>query len=106
MNKTFIKFASAAVIAGGVGVFGFGPGTGVAQAAPEFAPVYHWCPGDQWDPSWGDNWEWGACHDDHHRDFDGDDHRRDHWDDRDRDRWRDDQPPMFCIPFVNCPPPS
>ncbi|MFZ0905000.1 MAG: hypothetical protein WAN71_14250, partial [Mycobacterium sp.] len=26
---------------------------------------YHWCPGDQWDPSWGKayDWDWNHCHD-------------------------------------------
>jgi hypothetical protein len=48
-----------------------------AQAQPAPLPDYHWCPGQWWDPGWGDNWEWGACHDDHHRDLDGYDHSRD-----------------------------
>lgn len=34
-----------------------------AQAAP--APSNHWCPGDQWNPGWGQayDWDWGQCHD-------------------------------------------
>ncbi|HUH72594.1 MAG TPA: hypothetical protein VLZ05_29380 [Mycobacterium sp.] len=24
---------------------------------------YHWCPGDQWNPGWGNSWDWNACHD-------------------------------------------
>jgi hypothetical protein len=36
-----------------------------AQAAPDPAPNYHWCPGNQWDPSWGNisDWDWNQCHD-------------------------------------------
>jgi hypothetical protein len=34
-------------------------------------PTYHWCPGDNWDPAWGLNWEWARCHDDFRRDIDG-----------------------------------
>jgi hypothetical protein len=32
-----------------------------AQAQPAPLPDYHWCPGQWWDPGWGDNWEWGAA---------------------------------------------
>ena len=32
-------------------------------------PDYHWCPGQFWDPGWGNNWDWGRCHDDGY--FDG-----------------------------------
>ena len=64
--------------------------TVVAQAQPAPLPDYHWCPGEYWDPGWGDNWEWGRCHDDHWRD--GEPRDRDHWqggDPRDYDHWRD-----------------
>jgi len=54
-----------------------GVASGIAQAAPMPAPLYHWCPGDIWDPGSGFNWEWLACHDDWHRDIDGDWHDRD-----------------------------
>ena len=40
-------------------------------------PDYHWCPGQFWDPGWGNNWYWGRCHDDFYGD--GDPHDRDHW---------------------------
>ena len=40
-------------------------------------PDYHWCPGQFWDPGWGNNWDWGRCHDDVY--FDGEPHDRDHW---------------------------
>jgi hypothetical protein len=44
-----------------------------------YVPRYHWCPGQFWDPGWGFNWDWGTCHDDHHRDNDAGDHSRDWW---------------------------
>jgi hypothetical protein len=36
-----------------------------AQAAPAPLPANHWCPGQQWDPAWGNNygWDWNQCHD-------------------------------------------
>jgi len=40
-------------------------------------PAYHWCPGQWWDPGWGNNFDWGRCHDDFY--FDGEPHDRDHW---------------------------
>ena len=50
-----------------------------AQAQPDFAqaPPYHWCPGEAWLQGWGFNWEWAECHDNTHRDVDGDNHVRD-----------------------------
>jgi hypothetical protein len=48
-----------------------------AQARPAPSPEYQWCPGQFWDPGWGNNWDGGNCHDDHHRDRDGNDHRND-----------------------------
>lgn len=30
-----------------------------------------------WHPEWGNNWDGGVCHDDFHRDMDGNDHTRD-----------------------------
>lgn len=34
-----------------------------AQAAP--APTDHWCPGEPWNPAWGNvlDWDWNRCHD-------------------------------------------
>ncbi|TDO07188.1 hypothetical protein EV580_6152 [Mycobacterium sp. BK086] len=36
-----------------------------AQGAPAPLPAYnhHWCPGDNWDPHWGNNSDWNNCHD-------------------------------------------
>lgn len=51
----------------GLGLVGLGAAD-IAQAHPApFAPMpdYHWCPGQPFDPAWGDNWDWGRCHDDH-----------------------------------------
>jgi hypothetical protein len=84
MKKTFVGLAATMVATGGLGLAGLGLASGTAQAEPGFVPLYHWCPGDFWDPGWGDNWEWGGCHDDFHRDADGWDHSRD---------WRPDQGP-------------
>jgi hypothetical protein len=82
------------LVSGGVGLTGLGLASGTAQAEPTPAPLYHWCPGDFWDPGWGFNWDWGLCHDDWHRDIDGDWHDRDwrgDWGDRGGD-WHPDHP--------------
>ena len=71
-------------VSAGLGMVGLGLASGTAQAEPAPVPLYHWCPGDFWDPGWGDNWDGGNCHDDFTRDMDG-------WD-RSRD-WRPDQGP-------------
>jgi hypothetical protein len=88
--KRITRVAAATVITtAGLGLAGLGA-TAVAQAQPAPLPDYHWCPGEYWDPGWGDNWEWGRCHDDHWRD--GEPRDRDHWqggDPRDYDHWRD-----------------
>ena len=95
---------------------GLGLSLGTAGAVVGAMPEYHWCPGDNFDPGWGNNWEPNACHDDFHRDGDGGDHSRDYrpYGDRGGDyRGGDYGPPPppggwatppFCIPFVNCPP--
>ena len=62
-------------MATGLGLGSVGAATVAAAQVSEF-PSYHWCPGQDWHPEWGDNWDAGTCHDDHHRDIDGDDHRR------------------------------
>lgn len=88
MRKNIVRIATAIVVSGGVGLTGLGLATGTAQAEPIPAPMYHWCPGDFWDPGWGFNWEWNTCHDDFHRDVDGGWHDRDwhpDWNNGDRD---------------------
>src|ERR1700731_836536 len=99
MSKRFVGLATTALVTGGLGLAGLGLASGTAQADIGPVPLYHWCPGDFWDPGWGDNWDGGNCHDDFHRDIDGDWHDRDwHPDwghDRDTDRggpWQPWQP--------------
>jgi hypothetical protein len=60
----------------GLGLASVGAATVAPAQIGEF-PSYHWCPGQDWHPEWGDNWDAGTCHDDRHRDIDGNDHHRD-----------------------------
>jgi hypothetical protein len=87
MKTKVVSAASAVLVSCGVGVSGIGPVSSTAQAEPIAAPLYHWCPGDFWDPGWGFNWEWSDCHDDWHRDTDGDWHDRDWHPDPDDHDW-------------------
>jgi hypothetical protein len=114
MNGNILRAAAAVLMSGGVGLAGLGVASGIAQATPVPAPLYHWCPGDFWDPGWGFNWEWFACHDDWHRDIDGDwhdrdwrpdrdDHHRDDWDDHHGDH-RDDHDRDHDGPWQPWPP--
>ena len=61
-------------LAAGMGLAGLGVAAD-AQAQP--GPFPQWCPGDFWDPGWGNNWEWGRCHDDGF--FDGEPRDGGHW---------------------------
>jgi hypothetical protein len=78
-NNLRLAATTFALIAG-LGLAGLGAATN-AQAQP--GPFPQWCPGDFWDPGWGDNWDGGRCHDNwrafgpnDHRGFDGPgDHR-------------------------------
>ncbi|HME75943.1 MAG TPA: hypothetical protein VKI00_09890 [Mycobacterium sp.] len=83
MRKGIAGLAATMVATGGLGLAGLGLASGTAQADIAPVPQYHWCPGDNWEPGWGDNWNWGGCHDDHHMDADGWDHSHDWWGDRD-----------------------
>ncbi|WP_077088640.1 hypothetical protein [Mycobacterium rhizamassiliense] len=59
--KTIPRFA--ATIFAGASLLGLA-GVGVAsdvQAQP--GPFPQWCPGEYWDPGWGNNWDWNGCHD-------------------------------------------
>jgi hypothetical protein len=71
------RIAAATAIASGLGLAGVGAAS-IAEAQP-MAPLpdYHWCPGQFWDPGWGNNWEWGRCHDDGF--FDGEPRDAGHW---------------------------
>jgi hypothetical protein len=96
------RFATNVVLSGSLGLAALGLAGGIAQGQPMAPiPTYHWCPGDNWDPGWGNNWDGGNCHDDHHRDIDYNNHDRDYRGDDGPGRWG---PPPPCIPFVNCPP--
>jgi hypothetical protein len=78
---------SSFVLTAGLGLAGLGAAA-VAQAQPAPFPDYHWCPGQWWDPGWGDNWDGGRCHDDHWRNGE----YRDHWHGGPYDEhWRGDQ---------------
>lgn len=142
--KKLVELTATVVATGTLGFAGLALSTGIAGAVVGgAAPQYHWCPGDYFDPGWGNNWEPGGCHDDFHRDGDGGDHSRDYRPYGDRGDFRDgefrdgapywgppgyygapdyappgnywgppgyDEPPpppvvpVFCIPFVDCPP--
>ena len=74
MRRSLAGLGAATLLAGA----SFGLITGTAQAAPGFIPTYHWCPGQGFDPGWGPNWDPNVCHDDFHRDNDGDFHGNDY----------------------------
>jgi hypothetical protein len=74
--KNIKRIAAATALATGLGLAGLGAAS-VAEAYPGPMPDYHWCPGQWWDPGWGNNWDGGRCHDDFYGD--GDPHDRDHW---------------------------
>src|ERR1700676_2434858 len=59
--KNPARFAAAtAVLAAGLGLAGLGVAT---EAQAQVGPFPQWCPGDSWDPGWGNNWDGGGCHD-------------------------------------------
>src|ERR1700733_1640669 len=59
--KNPARFAAAtAVMAAGLGLAGLGVAT---EAQAQVGPFPQWCPGDFWDPGWGNNWDGGRCHD-------------------------------------------
>ncbi len=74
--KTIKRIAAATALTTGLGLAGLGVAS-VAEAYPGPMPDYHWCPGQWWDPGWGNNFDWGRCHDDFY--YDGEPHDRDHW---------------------------
>jgi hypothetical protein len=63
MKKTVRMVAASAAVAAGMGLAGLAVAT-EAHAQP--GPLPTWCPGDFWDPGWGNNWDWGGCHDNFH----------------------------------------
>jgi hypothetical protein len=84
MRERVLRATTVVLMSGSVALTGSGPAIGVAQAEPIPVPMYHWCPGEFWDPLWGFNFDWFTCHDDWHRDSDGDRHDRDWHPDHDR----------------------
>ena len=62
MKNNLRLAATTFAMVAGLGLAGLGVATN-AQAQP--GPFPQWCPGNFWDPGWGDNWDWGQCHDWH-----------------------------------------
>ncbi len=128
--KKLLELTAATVLATGtLGFAGFGASMGIADAQVGSLPEYHWCPGQNFDPGWGDNWDPNVCHDDFHRDGDGDWHGNDYHGNDYHGGWQNGPPPPppgnyytppgyvgpppppggwqpapFCIPFVTCAP--
>jgi hypothetical protein len=61
--KNIKRIAAATALTTGLGLAGLGAAS-VAEAYPGPMPDYHWCPGQFYDPGWGNNWDWNRCHDD------------------------------------------
>ncbi|WP_428341433.1 hypothetical protein [Mycobacterium sp.] len=59
MKRTVRIVAASAAVAAGMGLAGLAVAT-EAHAQP--GPLPTWCPGEFWDPGWGNNWDWGGCH--------------------------------------------
>jgi hypothetical protein len=77
--KNIKRIAAATAITTGLGLAGLGAAS-VAGALPGPGgplPDYHWCPGQWWDPGWGQNWGGDRCHDDYY--FDGEPRDQGHW---------------------------
>jgi hypothetical protein len=75
-TKPWVRRFTSVLVGGGLAMATFGAAFGstfglaggigpLARAAPPPAPTNHWCPGDQWNPGWGEvyDWEWNHCHD-------------------------------------------
>jgi hypothetical protein len=74
--KNIKRIAAATALTAGLGLAGLGAAS-VAEAYPGPMPDYHWCPGQFWDPGWGNNWDWNRCHEDGY--YDGEPHDQGHW---------------------------
>jgi hypothetical protein len=120
LKRSLVGLGAATLLAGAAS---FGLASGTAQAAPGFIPDYHWCPGQFFDPGWGPNWDQNVCHDDFHRDNDGNFHGNDYRGGPPPPQYAAPgtyyvppgyngpppppggwQAPPFCVPFVTCPP--
>jgi hypothetical protein len=64
-TRSWIRLCTSVLAGGALAWSGIGLTGGVAQGAPPPAPSYHWCPGDPWNPGWGNvnDWDWNHCHD-------------------------------------------
>ena len=64
-TSPWVRLCAGVLASGGLAVTGLGLAGGIAQGAPPPAPSSRWCPGDQWNPVWGNisDWDWGHCHD-------------------------------------------
>jgi hypothetical protein len=51
------------LVTAGLGLAGWGLASGTARAEVGPVPEFQWCPGQDWHPEWGVNWDWGNCHD-------------------------------------------
>jgi hypothetical protein len=60
MQKSVRLVVGTAALAAGLGLAGLATAIEV-EAQP--GPFPTWCPGDFWDPGWGNNWDGGGCHD-------------------------------------------
>lgn len=87
MKITARVAACALGLTAGLGLAGLGAAAD-ANAYPGQFPAYHWCPGQPWDPGWGNNWDWNRCHDNGY--YDGDPHDAGHW--RGPGPWHPDGP--------------
>ncbi len=85
--KNVKRIAAATALSTGLGLAGLGAAS-VAEAYPGPMPDYHWCPGQNWDPAWGNNWDSNRCHDDHYHD--GDSHDQGNW--HGQGQWHPDGP--------------
>lgn len=71
------RIVAATALMAGLGLAAVGEAS-TAEARPAAPlPVYHWCPGQWFDPAWGRNWDTTRCHDDNY--LDGEPHDRAHW---------------------------
>ena len=75
--KNIKRIAAATALTTGLGLAGLGAAS-LAEAQPAGPlPDYHWCPGQFYDPGWGNNWDWNRCHDDFY--YDGEPRDQGHW---------------------------
>ncbi|RAV02213.1 hypothetical protein DQP57_26105, partial [Mycobacterium colombiense] len=62
--KRAVRRTASVVVGGAVALSVLGLAGGpVVAAAPPPAPTGHWCPGDPWNPTWGNvlDWDWHQC---------------------------------------------